>query len=167
MTHTPQQPQQESTARPQKALPRDTNAAIRDVMGTIEKLGRVYSEEIKALSKSDSNAFFALQDNKISAAQEYENAITQMIARKNELTQADPTLRKDLQDLYDDFNALSEKNLEALNRMHRCTERLGNTIRNSVIKSARARSAYSYEENGALSNNAQRRVISSGLSETV
>jgi hypothetical protein len=150
-----------------KRLPRDTNAAIRDVMETIDVLGKVYAAETQALHKTDTHTFLAIQSKKIEAAHNYEMLMGQMMARKGELSKADPSLKNSLKALHKDFSDLSQKNIEAIERMQRCTERLGNTIRNAAIRDARNQRTFSYEGTGAFSNNAQKRVVSSGLSETV
>ncbi len=149
-----------------KLLPRDTNAAIRDVMDTIDVLGKLYAAETQALHKTDTHTFLAMQDKKIEAAHTYEMHMAQMMARKGELSKADPGLKNNLKALHRDFSELSRKNIEAIERMQRCTERLGNTIRNAAIRDARNQRTFSYEGTGAFSNQAQKKIVSSGISET-
>ncbi len=150
-----------------KSLPRDTNVAIKDVMDIIKCLGKVYSEENEALKRSDTKKFMALQEKKLTAAHEYQSAMAQMIARKNELKTADPAMKDRLKKLHSNFSAISEENMRSIERMQRCTERLGNTIRTAAIKSAHNTRGYSYGETGAISNISRKKAVSSGLSETV
>ena len=89
-----------------------------------------------------------------------------MMARKGELSKADPGLKNNLKALHRDFSELSRKNIEAIERMQRCTERLGNTIRNAAIRDARNQRTFNYEGTGAFSNQAQKKIVSSGISET-
>ncbi len=150
-----------------KLLPRDTNAALRDVMRTITILDAVFDEEIKILEKADMKGFMGLQDRKIAAAQMYESHMQQMTARKNELAMADPALKARLKEQYEEFSKTSSQNLLALERMQRSTDKLGNRIRNAAIKSAQSQRGYSYGETGAIPNNSRRKAVSSGHSETV
>ncbi|PCI99708.1 MAG: hypothetical protein COB14_05850 [Alphaproteobacteria bacterium] len=167
-----QPPAPEKPAQPQqiiqfRTLSKDTNTALREVASTINKMSKVFVEETDALNKTDRNAFIALQEQKLLTAQEYQSDMGQMIGRKNELTSADPAMKERLKKMQADFAEISSKNLEALSRMQRCTEKLGNTIRNAAIHAAQKQNGYSYGENGAISNAAKRKAISSGLSETV
>lgn len=147
-------------------LPKDTNTALRTVMGTVKKLGALYEEETKALHASKTNDFLEIQKKKIIIARDYENGMTQIMARQKELKTADPAVKNKLKAMYAEFQEISNRNMQAIERMQRCTERLGNTIRNAAIKSAQSQRAYSYGDNGALTNAAQRKIVSSGLSET-
>ncbi len=148
-------------------LSKDTNKALGEVANTIKNLGYVYKEEIAALEKNDNKTFVALQEKKFIAASDYKNDMGQMLARKNEINNASPSMKDKLKKMQKEFAVLSHQNMEAIERMQRCTERLGNTIRNAVIRDAQRASGCGYGENGTLSNKARRRSISSGLSETV
>ncbi len=150
-----------------RTLSRDTNKALGEVATTVRNLGKVYKEEIDALKKYDNNGFMALQDKKLLAAREYQNDMGQIIARKNEIKMASMSAKDRLKKVQIEFAELSSKNLEAIERMKRCTERLGNTIRHAAIRDAQVSSGYGYSENGAISNSAKRKAVSSGLSETV
>ena len=163
MTATEQQQDTKRTT----LLSRDTNAAVKDVMDIIKALGKVYNEETEALKKTDTKKFMAMQDKKIAAAHEYQSAMAQMIARKNELKNADPAMKDRLQKLHDNFSDISKENIQAIDRMQRCTERLGNTIRNAAIKTVQHQRGYSYGETGSIPNTSRKKAVSSGLSETV
>lgn len=148
-------------------LPRDTTAALKDVVRAVKSLEKIYAKENKCLKDMDSNGFLALQDEKLSVAKNYQNVMGQMLARKNEIRSVDPKIKEILKKAHTEFTEHSRKNLEAIERMQRCTERLGNTIRNAAIRSAQSQRSYSYGETGALSGNATSKAVSSGLSETV
>lgn len=147
-------------------LPKNTDAALAEVMNTIESLRIVYEEENNALVNMDSNTFLALQDKKIDAARQYQIHMGQMIARKDEISRASHSTRERLKDVHARFQDISVKNMIEIDRMQRCTERLGNTIRNAAVRAAQGMRTYSYGENGAISNSAKNKVVSSGLSET-
>lgn len=157
------QDQEQNTA----LLPKDTNAALRTVMGTIKKMNALYEEETTALQATNSKKFMSLQDKKIKITRAYETQMAQMLARQNEIKTADSQTKEKLKQLYAEFSDVAERNLRAISRMQRSTERLGNTIRNAAIKSAQKQRGYIYGETGELSPSSQRKVVSSGLSETV
>ncbi|PCI56048.1 MAG: hypothetical protein COB36_04445 [Alphaproteobacteria bacterium] len=171
MSYEQQPPAPENIAQPQqiqfRTLSKDTNTALREVASTINKMSKVFVEETDALNATDRTAFIALQERKFLTAQEYQNDMGQIISRKNEMTSADPAMKEKLKKMQADFAEISSQNMEALSRMQRCTEKLGNTIRNAAIHAAQKHRGYSYGENGAISNAAKRKAISSGLSETV
>ncbi len=148
-------------------LSRDTNTALKDVMRSIKSLEKIYEKENKVLKNMDSKGFMALQGEKLIVAKNYQNIMAQMLARKNEIASVDPKIKQILKNTYADFSERSRINMEAIERMQRSTERLGNTIRNAAIRSAQSQRSYSYGENGALSNATRNKAVSSGLSETV
>ena len=148
-------------------LSRDRNGAINEVMDVIKALSKVYEHETDALKKSDTKTFMALQQNKLAAAHDYQSAMAQMIARKDELNDLDPSMKDRLEKLHDNFSQISQENMKAIERMQRCTEKLGNTIRNAAIQSIQKDRGYSYTENGDIPNASRRKAVSSGLSETV
>lgn len=173
MSHNKQPPAPEN-AQPQaqeaiqfRTLSKDTNAALREVASTINNMSKIFVEETDALNATDRKAFISLQEKKLRTAQEYQNDMGQIIGRKNEMAKADPAMKEKLKKMQTDFAEISGKNIEAIARMQRCTEKLGNTIRNAALSAAQKQLGYSYGENGAISHAAQRKAISSGLSETV
>ncbi|PCJ97541.1 MAG: hypothetical protein COA45_09765 [Zetaproteobacteria bacterium] len=150
-----------------RTLSKDTNTALREVAATINNMSKVFVEETDALNATDRVSFIALQEKKFLAAREYQNDLGQMIDRKNEIATADPAIKNKLKKMQSDFAEISRQNMEALARMQRCTEKLGNTIRTAAIHAAQKQRGYIYGENGAISHAAKRRAISSSLSETV
>ncbi len=168
MAHEETQPAEHKAPKEKgRILSKDTNAAIREVLSTVQKLGDIYVEETDTLKNIDNTSFMALQGRKIAAAQRYQNDMGQMIARKHELKMADAAMKKALKEAQENFSVLARENLEALGRMQRCTERLGDTVRNAAIRAAQKDSGYSYGDTGTLSKAAQKKAVSSGLSETV
>lgn len=153
-------------AKPQKPLPRDTNAALKNIMGTIKCLEKIYLDEETALKSTDTKAFLSLQDKKIDAALNYQNAMSQMMERKDEIKHADKAIKDSMQEAHNHFKAISQRNLEAIERMQRCTERLGNTIRSAAIKAAQAERGHTYGQSGDISDQAKRKSVSAGLNET-
>ena len=108
-----------------------------------------------------------LQDSKIEAAQNYYSVMMQMLERKNELKDIDPTTKRRLHEMHRSFSNTTRANMKVVKRMKRYSERLGDTIRNAALRAARQSNALSYSQNGESSGVDPRRIISSGLSETV
>lgn len=150
-----------------KMLPRDTNAALKDIIRTITMLDAVFCDEIKALKDADTQGFMDLQTRKIATAQLYESHMQQMIARKDELQNADPSLRSRLKEMYQSFSQTSQDNTAALTRMNSNIDKLGNSIRNAAIKAAQSQRGYSYGATGAIPNTAKKKAVSTGHYETV
>ncbi|MGN7438112.1 MAG: hypothetical protein ACTHOO_05640 [Alcanivorax sp.] len=148
-------------------LSRDTNGAVKEVMEVIKRLEGVYKDETEALHRTDTKTFMSLQQKKLSAAHDYQNVIAQIIARKGELNNLDPALKDRLDKLHAQFSDISKENMKAIERMQRCTEKLGNTIRNAAIRSIQKDRGYSYTETGSIPNTSRKKAVSSGLSETV
>ena len=148
-------------------LPIDTNAALLEVTHTIKKLGGIYVEETEALNNVDNQRFAELQEKKLIIAREYQNNMGQMLERKEEVSKTSPSMKKKLQEMHEEFQEISRKNMEALARMQRCTEKLGNTLRSAAIRDAHKQSGYSYGDNGAISSANSKKPVSSGVSETV
>ncbi len=144
---------------------KNPNAAMQDMMTTIDALRNVYSRETEALEAADTRKFLEVQAEKLKVAVEYQAGVEHLIERKNEMKSANPLLRKRLEDMQKDFADLTVRNMDALKRMQRVTERLGNTIRHAAKESAIRERAFSYGETGALKSS-EKKTVSMGVSET-
>lgn len=144
----------------------DINTAIREMIASAEHLQRVYEEETLILQNKDGRAFLEFQERKAEAGRAYQAAIGSLILRKEEIKGADPALKEKLKAAQDQFSKVIHVNLENLDRMRRCTEKLSLTIRNAAIRAAQAKSTFSYGGNGKLATSAQSRRVSTGISET-
>lgn len=151
----------------ERKLPVDTNAALRELIKTISDLQNVYAEENEALAAHNPKKFMDIQDKKLVVARTYHSDIGQMIARKNEIKAADPALRQQLKIMQENFSVISKENLAALDRMNRTADRLGNTIRDAVIREVQSTQTYSYGDTGQIYGSRSGRGVSTGLSETV
>ncbi len=158
----PQKAQGEAAKKP----PVDINTAIRDMIVAAEYLQRVYEEETTLLQAKDGRGFLEFQDRKAEAGRSYQSAIGALILRKDEIKAADPALKEKLKAVQDQFSKVIHVNLENLDRMRRCTEKLSSTIRNAAIRAAQAKSTFSYGENGKIAASPQSRRVSTGISET-
>ncbi len=146
-------------------LSKNPQTAMQEMMNTVDALRDIYKRETDALESMNTQMFLEIQAEKLKAAQEYQAGITQITERKEEMKSIGPLLRKRLEDSHKDFQAVSEKNMQALGRMSRVTEHLGNTIRNAAKDAVVKQRAFSYGETGAL-NSGGNKTVSMGISET-
>lgn len=142
------------------------NEAIREMIRVAGALQSVYEAETEILKSTDGRAFLEFQDRKSDAARAYQAAISTLILRKEEVKTADPALREELRATQNNFSKVIQVNMEHLNRMRKCTDRLGQTIRDAAIRAAQEKTTFSYSENGRLNTSPQSRRVSTGVSET-
>jgi len=163
--------QVENSAPEKTAAHHRTQAAINpailidEMIDSVRRLRGVYEHETEALSQCDAKTFLSLQDQKLDAARDYQEKAHRIMARKNELKDIDPALKARLEETHADFSVLMGKNREALERMQRTNERLGNTIRSAAKKAMQRERAVSYGESGKMDTE-KRKIISTGMIET-
>jgi prefoldin subunit 5 len=146
------------------AFSADPNLAMQEMMSVIDALRSVYVRENEVLAASDARAFVEIQKEKFEAAQKYQAGVEDLMKRKESMKSASPVLKNRLVEMEKEFSQISEKNIEALKRMQRCVERVGQTIMNAAKDAARKRRAVAYGESGALRGDAK--TVSMGVSET-
>jgi hypothetical protein len=139
--------------------------AMNEMMETIDMLRDVYVEENKALQSVDTKGFMNLQEKKLETAKLYQKGIEEIVARKDEMRRVDPTLKRRLERMQEDFSAIAAENKEALKRMQRTVERLTDTIRSAAKDAVNQHQATSYGDSGRLQST-EKRVVSTGISET-
>ena len=139
--------------------------AMQEMMETIDELRFVYEQETSALMDSDAKRFLSLQDNKLQTARNYQRGIEQMLARKDEMKNADPALRTKLKDMQADFSNLARKNMVALERMQKAMDRFGGTLQEAAREAVKKDRATSYTSSGAMAID-ELKQISTGISET-
>lgn len=145
----------------------DINISIREMIEVVRTLQAVYEAETEILKSTNGRAFLEFQGIKSEAARAYQSAISALILRKEEIkASGDPALREELKAMQGRFSQVVQINMEHLGRMRKCTERLGQTMRNAAIRAAQEKSTYSYGENGRLNNSTNNRIVSTGISET-
>lgn len=144
----------------------DINNALREMIAVVRVLQSIYEMETEILKSQDGKAFLEFQDRKSDAARAYQSAISTLILRKEEVKAADSALREELKATQNQFSKVIQANMNHLNRMRKCTEKLGQTMRNAAIRAAQEKSTFSYGENGKLKPSANMRRVSSGISET-
>jgi len=149
-----------------KQMSENPNVIINDMMGAIDVLRDLYVRETEALDNANINLFMRLQPEKSEYAHAYKERISYILSRKEEMRNADPSLKQKLHDMQAEFSQLTSKNLKALQRMQRCTERLGKKIELATRETARKKGTLSYGETGALNTYAHKKPISIGVQET-
>lgn len=150
----------------QYALPAAPRAAVEEMITIIGDLQDIYTRETDALKSSDTNGFLDLQENKVIIARRYENGIAQILGRKEEIKLVDQSLKNKLTRMQEKFSRLAHENKDALKRMQRTTERLGETIRHAAKDAIQNRVATSYSAQGALNKGGQKGSVSVGIQET-
>jgi hypothetical protein len=155
---------QTQAATQETLLSHDPAKAMQEMMQAIDALRNIYVEETIALKAADTKAFFGVQDRKIEAAQNYHAGITEAMARKDELLQAHPQMKSLFRRKQEEFSKIADENLEALDRMRRTVDRLGNRIMRSARDSA-MRDGVSYSARGDLSGY-KNKPVTMGLNES-
>lgn len=158
------QPQANQTANPVPVLSADPKRAMQEMMDTIDTLRNVYVAETTALQAADTEEFFSLQDQKIEAAQNYHSGISEFLARKDELLTVNPDLKTLIHRKQEEFSAVAEQNLDALDRMRRTVERMGNRIMKAARDTA-AREGVTYGNSGSM-NSYRNKPVTMGLNES-
>ena len=92
-----------SKAATGKIKPRDPNAALQEIIKTIDVLRDVYVRETAALNEADAKKFIALQETKLLAARKYQEIIDHILSRKEEIKTANPALKRKLNEMQKDF----------------------------------------------------------------
>ncbi len=148
---------------PDFVLSRNPEKAMQEMLDKIDALRSVYVEENDALLHADTMKFISLQDEKLRAAREYKSGTEQIIQRRIEFKDIDPALRQKLTDKHSEFSDLAAVNLEALARMRKSVQRLGDRIM-VAARDAAQKSAPNYGASGNLGKKDRR--VSIGINES-
>lgn len=139
--------------------------ALQEAIGHIMALQTIYRKENDVLSRADTNGFLALQNEKLEAAQLYQSSIKGLLTRKDEIKTASASLKNKLQVMQKDFSALTAENLVLVQRMRRCTDRLGETLMNAAREAVRRQRPLNYTADGRFEDN-ENKSVSTGINET-
>lgn len=153
-----------TTANEKPSLSADPKRAIQDMMETIDALRNVYVAETVALQTADTATFFSLQDEKIEAAQNYHTGISEFLARKDEIMTVHPDLKNIIRRKQEEFSEVARENLDALDRMRRTVDRMGNRIMKAA-RDAAAREGVTYGNSGSM-NSYRNKPVTMGLNES-
>lgn len=146
------------------ALSADPKRAIHDMMQTIDALRNVYVAETMALAASDTPTFLSLQDQKIEAAQNYHTGISEFLTRKDEILTVHPDLKGIIRKKQEEFSDVARENLDALDRMRRTVDRMGNRIMQAA-RDAATREGVTYGKSGSM-NGYKNKPVTMGLNES-
>ena len=148
-------------------LSRNPAKAMQEMMDTINHLHQVYIKETDALNDSDTNGFLNLQEEKLTAAHHYQDHISQIIQRKDEMRNLDPSMRRKLQNMHDELSRLGQKNARALERMKKGVDRLAGTLRNAAKSAAEKSQGQHYGATGHIKKTRNKALSTGSISETV
>lgn len=125
------------------------NNALRELIVTVTALRDVLLKENDALDHSNTRAFLAMQDEKVTVARRYEALMTELLSRED-IKSADPALKQQLLSIESGFTAVMKENLTKLDRMKGATEKLGERIMKSARKSAESMTQFAYGSGGTM-----------------
>lgn len=145
-----QQVENTEEQKPAYVLSSDPNKAMQEMMTTIDGLRSSLVEETKALKEADTQAFMDLQDKKLDIARDYLEGMTQLLARKDELKAADPSLRDRLEQMRLEFSEIAHENHAALERMKNGMKRLGDRIMETAREAAKKEEQIIYSAKGQM-----------------
>lgn len=134
---------------PQAPAAGNINLLLKDLMITITALRDVLLKENDALAHTNTRAFLAVQDEKVSVARKYEALMTDLLSR-DDIKNADPQIKKQLLSLEQGFTEVMKDNLIRLDRMKSATEKLGDRIMKSARKSAESMTQFAYGSAGTM-----------------
>lgn len=133
-----------------RMLSANANAAIQDMMQTIDALRGVLVRETQALENADTDSFMTLQEHKLSVAREYQSGIAQLLARKDEIRAADPTLKARLAAMQTDFHKTAQANHDSIERMRRNMKRLSERIMSVAREAVKKETQFAYGASGQM-----------------
>ena len=99
-----------------------------------------------------------IQDNKIIIARQYLDGMKELLSRKEELRDADPSLKQKLEEARSRFANVAQDNLQALKRMSGGMKRLEERIISAARKEADKENKFAYGSNGYLQNGLASRI---------
>lgn len=154
---------QQSNQTPQAVkLANNPNTAMTQMMAIIDNFRALMLKETEALESADAGAFLNMQDDKITIARAYQHGVEQMLARKDELRAADPTLRGRLEAMQKGFHDVAIRNLKGLERMKNGTNRLHDKVMMAARETALSESRFAYGSEGRMQSGGK---ITIGVSE--
>lgn len=158
MTQTQSNPIVKLSTSPEKAA--------QEVIAIITDITNLYKEENQILADAKTRDFQALHETKMWHVSRYEQAIHQMVARKEDMKSLSVTTKNKLQALQASFAEIASTNTDRLQRLHQATSRLGNTIRTAATEAVAKRTSTGYGASGKVENS-RTRNMSVGINETI
>jgi hypothetical protein len=143
----------------------DLSHAIEDMLSAADSMNAVFAVETEALERFDAKAFLKLQDSKLNSARRYQQSAEIVMKHRADLKNLGDDVKARLEAKQAEFAALGQRNMTALHRMQKATERFGDTLRNAAKDAVRKTQTFSYGQSGII-NESRGKGISMGLSET-
>lgn len=135
----------------------DLDAALRDMITLSEQINALYERETVALKAQDMKTFVGLQEEKHQLATQYQAGSAGLIAHKDQLKDADPTLRDTLKKLRIEFTRIGDENVEILGLLQKNLGRLSGRILSLARDATRKAQVRGYNAAGAQTH-AQRSI---------
>lgn len=151
-------PAQEETTTQEKQekrtpiLSKNPDKAMQQMMETIDQMRSQMLAETEALKETNTKEFMRLQDDKITVSRKYMHAYEELMARKEEMKTAKPSLKKKLEEMRKDFAVITKENLTAIDKMSKGMRSLENRIMETARKEAQKEKQFAYGASGQLSN---------------
>jgi hypothetical protein len=145
-----------------KKLSSNPNTAILEMMAIIDAFRTLMIKENTALESADANGFLILQDEKLNVARDYQVGIADLLARREQIRKADPSLHNKLAAMQRGFHNIAEQNLQGLERMKKGTDRLRDRIMVMARDVALQESRFAYGASGAMQSGGKATI---GVSE--
>jgi hypothetical protein len=142
----------------------DPARVMQDLMQSMDALRDLYKQENTALKTADTPAFFALQEEKIQLAQNYQSQMERVLSRKDDVLLVHPDFKSLVRKKQEEFTQLATENLTSLSRMRRTAERMGQRIIDAARIAARQESV-SYGATGDL-NSTRANPVTTGINES-
>ncbi len=142
----------------------DPTKAVKEMIAIIGTLNDVYARETNALERMDTKTFLSLQDTKLSVAECYAAGIRDLQSRADALAKIPNKLKNALHEMQEKFAALATRNITALDRTRRLTDRLGETIHMAARQSVEQQSTHGYGDTGHVHRRAKQ-AVSMGINE--
>lgn len=148
-------------------LSRNPQKAMQEMMDTISHLQGIYLRENDALDKADTDGFLGLQEEKLTAAHHYQDHISQIIKRRDEMQSLDPSVRRKLENMHSELSEAGMKNMRAIERMKKGLDRLAGTLRDAAKKEAEKQNGQHYGATGHIRKTRNKALSTGSISETV
>ena len=131
-------------------LSKEPQKAMQEMMQIIDSLRTTMMEETEAVRENDTKAFIRLQDKKMEAATHYQDGVSQMIARKDEMRTAPESMKEQLAKMREEFMDIAKENMQMLERMRNGMQRLSDRIMKAAKKEAENSQKFVYGAHGKL-----------------
>lgn len=147
-------------------MPAAPDEAVAQMIRIVEQMTRVYAQGTEALKSGDIPAFQKIQFEEVTQANAFRDGASEFYTRREELSTADPVLRKRLEETHRDFTELSQTYLEALSLMDGSVKKLTKRILASAAQQAKQKQAATYTRDGSLGSGQSGQTISMGIIES-